>query len=142
MFFEISWSITWGHITREFLFIQQNNCQSSTVLWFILCLKAISYSERFVHFKHSWQRVNRNQLDAQFIILSIFRQPLHVLGVSRPIIKRYNRVYTTIGTYYSSYMTVCCPVWIGIYPLWMTVCCSIWIRNYSLWMTVCCPVWI
>ena len=34
-------------------------------------------------------------------ILSIFRQPLHVSGVSRPIIRRYNRMYTTIGTYYS-----------------------------------------
>jgi len=35
------------------------------------------------------------------IILRIFRQPLHVSGVSRPIIRRYNRMYTTIGTYYS-----------------------------------------
>ena len=34
-------------------------------------------------------------------ILSIFRQPLHVSGVSRPIIRRYNRMYTTVGTYYS-----------------------------------------
>jgi len=33
-------------------------------------------------------------------ILSIFRQPLHVSGVSRPIIRRYNSVYRTIGTYY------------------------------------------
>jgi hypothetical protein len=38
------------------------------------------------------------QLDAQ-LILSIFRQPLHVSGVSRSIIRRYNRMYTTIGTY-------------------------------------------
>jgi hypothetical protein len=44
--------------------------------------------------------VKRNQLDAQFI-LSIFRQPLHVSGVSRPIIRRYNRMYTTFGTSYS-----------------------------------------
>jgi len=42
----------------------------------------------------------KNQLDAQ-LILSIFRQPLHVSGVSRPIIRRYNNMYTTIGTYYS-----------------------------------------
>jgi hypothetical protein len=40
------------------------------------------------------------QLDVQ-IILSIFCQPLHVAGVSRPIIRRYNRMYTTIGTSYS-----------------------------------------
>jgi len=45
-------------------------------------------------------RVKENQIDAQ-IILSIFRQPLHVSGVSRPIISRYNRMYTTVGTYYS-----------------------------------------
>jgi len=44
----------------------------------------------------------KNQLDAQ-LILSIFRQPLHVSGVSRPIIRTYNRMYkyTTVGTYYS-----------------------------------------
>ena len=53
-------------------------------------------------------RVKKKQLDAQRI-LSIFRQPLHVLGLSRPIIRRYNSVYTTIGTYYSFLMTVCCP---------------------------------
>ena len=45
-------------------------------------------------------RVKKNHLDTQ-LILSIFRQPLHVSGLSRPIIRRYNRVYTTIGTYYS-----------------------------------------
>jgi hypothetical protein len=42
----------------------------------------------------------KNQHDAQ-IFLSIFRQPLHVSGVPRPIIRRYNGMYTTIGTYYS-----------------------------------------
>jgi len=31
--------------------------------------------------------VKKNQLDAQ-LILSIFRQPLHVSGASRPIIRR------------------------------------------------------
>jgi len=47
----------------------------------------------------SWNnRVKKNQLNAQ-LILSIFHQPLHVSGVSRPIIRRYNR--TTIATYYS-----------------------------------------
>ena len=44
----------------------------------------------------------KNQLDAQ-LIFSIFRHPVQVSGVSRPIIRRYNRThtYTTIGTYYS-----------------------------------------
>ena len=44
--------------------------------------------------------VKKNQLDAQ-LILCIFRQPLHVSDVSRPIIRRENRMYTAIGTYYS-----------------------------------------
>ena len=44
------------------------------------------------------KRVKKNQLDAQ-LILSIFLQPLHVSGLSRPIIRRYNRMYTTAGTY-------------------------------------------
>ena len=43
-------------------------------------------------------RVKKNQLYAQ-LILSIFRQPLRVSGVSRAIIRRYNRMYITNGTY-------------------------------------------
>jgi len=50
--------------------------------------------------------VKKNQLNAQ-LVLSVFRQPLHVSGVSRPIIRRYNRMYKTIGI---------CPGWIGIQP--------------------------
>ena len=53
-------------------------------------------------------RVIENQLDAQ-IILSIFRQSVHVSGVSRTIIRRYNRMYTAIGTcYYYFYMILLC----------------------------------
>jgi len=44
--------------------------------------------------------VKKNQLDGR-LILGIFPQPLHVSGVSRSIMRRYNRMYTTIGTYYS-----------------------------------------
>ena len=44
--------------------------------------------------------VKKNQLNEQ-LILSIFRQTLPVSGVSSPIIRRYNHMYTTIGTYYS-----------------------------------------
>ena len=44
--------------------------------------------------------VKKNQLDAQ-LIRSIFHQPIHVSDVSRPIIRRYNHMHTTIGTYYS-----------------------------------------
>ena len=44
-------------------------------------------------------RVKKNQLDVQLILsIRVFRQPLHVSGVSRPIIRRYKRMYTTIGT--------------------------------------------
>ena len=55
--------------------------------------------------------VKKNQLDSQ-LILSIFCQPLHVSGVSRPIIRRYNRMCTTIGTYYSFFrwLSVVSPV--------------------------------
>jgi len=52
----------------------------------------------FVDRASRYNRVKKSQLDAQ-LILSIFRQPLHVSSVSRPIITRYNRMYTTIGTY-------------------------------------------
>jgi len=54
----------------------------------------------FVDRASRYNRVKKNQLDAQ-LILSIFRQPLHVTGVSMPIIRRYKRMYTTIGTCYS-----------------------------------------
>ena len=53
--------------------------------------------------------VKKNQPDAQ-LILRIFRQPLHVVGTSMPIIRRYNRMYTTVVTY-----------WIQIQPGQQTV---------------------
>jgi len=58
---------------------------------FILC---------FVDCASEYNRVKKNQLDAQ-LILSIFYQPLHVSGISRPTIRKYNSMYTTTGTYYS-----------------------------------------
>ena len=57
---------------------------------FILC--SVDRASRY-------SSVKKNQLDAQ-LILSLF-QPLHVSGVSRPIIGRYKSMYTTIGIYYS-----------------------------------------
>jgi hypothetical protein len=50
----------------------------------LLCTPPVKY---FCH------RVKKTQLDAQ-LILSIFRQPLHVSDVSRSIIRTYNRMYT------------------------------------------------
>jgi len=45
-------------------------------------------------------RVKKTELDAQ-LILSIFRQPVHVSGISGIIIRMYNRMYATNGTYYA-----------------------------------------
>ena len=79
-------------------------CTKSYNIWgFLRC---------FVDCASRCNHVKKNQHDAQ-LILSLFRQPLHVSGVSRPIIRRYNHMYTTVGTYYSFWMTVCRPGWIG-----------------------------
>jgi hypothetical protein len=65
------------------------------------CLKAAySIASPSSLLKQSCVRVKKKQIDVQ-LILSIFRQPLHVSGVSRSIIRRYNRLCTEIGTYYS-----------------------------------------
>jgi len=53
---------------------------------------------RFIDRASRYNRIKKNQLDAQ-LILSTFRQPLHASGLSR----RYNYMYTTICTYYSRY---------------------------------------
>ena len=55
---------------------------------------------RFFDLASRYNRVKENQLDAQ-LILSIFRQPIHVSGVSMSIVSRYNRMHTRVGTYYS-----------------------------------------
>jgi hypothetical protein len=47
----------------------------------------------------------KKQLDSQ-LILGIFRQPLHISGVSKPIIRRYNRMCTTFGTYSFRWLSV------------------------------------
>jgi hypothetical protein len=60
----------------------------------------LSENENYGDMLIAFLRVKKNQLDAQ-LILSIFPQPLHVSGVSSPIIRGYNRMYTTIGTYFS-----------------------------------------
>jgi hypothetical protein len=52
----------------------------------------------FVNRASRYTRVKKSQTDAQLILI-IFRHLLHVSGVSRLIIRRYNHMYTTIGTY-------------------------------------------
>jgi len=54
--------------------------------------------------------VKRNQVDTQ-LTPSTFRQTLHISGVSRPIIRRYNRMCTTVGTYYS-FLDECLIYWL------------------------------
>jgi hypothetical protein len=61
--------------------------------------------------KSRYNRVKNNQLDAQ-LILSIFRQPLYVSGVCRLIIRRYNRMYTTIGIYCFFFLDDCLLFWL------------------------------
>ena len=67
----------------------------------VTCVNNItSFFLCFVDRAYRYNRVKKHQLDAQ-LVLSIFRQPLHVSVVSRPSFRTYNRMYTTIGTYYS-----------------------------------------
>jgi hypothetical protein len=67
----------------------------------------------FVDRASRYNRVKKNQLDAQ-LILSIFRQPLHVSGVSRPIIRRYNPKYLF-------FLDDCLLSWMDIHPGQQTV---------------------
>jgi len=73
-------------------------------LWFIwqhVELQIIKdYFLRSVDRAYRYNHVKKNQLDAQ-LTLSLFRQPLRVSGISRLIIRRYNHMSTTVGTYYS-----------------------------------------
>jgi len=66
--------------------------------WFLLTTSSIFLY--FIDPASRYNRVKETQPDVQ-LILSIFRERLHVSGLSRPIIRRYNRMYTTIGTFYS-----------------------------------------
>jgi len=83
---------------------QSSRKKSLFAILFYLVHKSLPDNEPFgskhgeLKVKH--YRVKKNQLDAQ-LILSIVRQPLHVSDISRPIIRRYNHMYTSIGTYYS-----------------------------------------
>jgi len=74
---------------------------NETIETLVLSLYALCSILCSVDRASQYNSVKKSQLDAQ-LILSTFRQPVHVSGVSRPIIRRYNRMYTTVGTYYSS----------------------------------------
>ena len=81
----------------------QRNCPKQVEFYsknkFEKLVHLVGFIIRVYHDARSPGRQKKNQLDAQ-LIFSIFHQPLHVSGVSRPIM-RYNRMCTTIGTYYS-----------------------------------------
>jgi len=53
-----------------------------------------AFFKSFVDRASRYNRV-KNQIDAQ-LILSIFNKPVHVSGVSRPVIRRYKRMDTTM----------------------------------------------
>jgi len=83
---EIGWEgVKWIHLSQE---RGQIDGFVNTIRNFLL----------FADRPSRYNRVKKNQLDAQ---LNIFRQPVDVSDVSRPIIRRYNRMYTTVGTYCS-----------------------------------------
>jgi len=77
----------------------EHTLSSHMILHSYLNLSAMGISHQISVSNCNLFCVKKNQLAAQ-LILSIFRQPLHVSGVSRPIIRRYNCMYTTTGTYY------------------------------------------
>ena len=71
---------------------------------FALLVRALSITSLHIHTTKCTSRVEKTQLDAQ-LIFSIFRQPLHVSGVPRPITRRYNRMHT-ICTYHSFFFPI------------------------------------
>jgi len=89
-----SWTLTMGLI----------GCiETSVRIYHYRLLPAILGSrpgQRYAQRVGKFTLVKKIQPDAQLVFIT-FRQPLHVSGVSKPIIRRYNRVYTAIGTYCS-----------------------------------------
>jgi len=82
----------------------------------------------FVDSASGYNRVKKNQLDAQ-LILRIFRQPLKISDVSRLIIRRYNRLLSWLDNQdnrQSSKKNNKCQ-------LLYTYCCTSW------WWTWICP---
>jgi hypothetical protein len=79
-----------------FLLVTSSYEYLSSLLAKVLIIRKFHFVDR----ASRYNRVKKTQLDAQ-LFLSIFRQPLHVSAVSRPIIRRYKPMYTTTGTYYS-----------------------------------------
>jgi hypothetical protein len=62
-------------------------------------MRSGNFNAYFVDCASRYNCLKINQLDAQLIIS--IRQPLHVWGISLPIIRKYNRMQTTVGAYYS-----------------------------------------
>ena len=100
-------------ILRWSIRIFRSECSPTWLHYFYVNLLQIKVSWKYGHKKHRSvtkfpvNHGKKNQLDAQ-LILSLFRQTLHVSGISGPIIRRYNRMCTTIGTYYF-FLDDCCP---------------------------------
>jgi len=119
--------------------IGENEWEKLCIL--LVIVTSVCHDARFTECKvFPLRRVSKTQLDAQHI-LSIYRQPLHVSCVSRPIIRRYNRMYTTVGTCYYFQKAVCCPVWIGGWRnILRIICAPSWVfftrlYRYAAWST-------
>jgi hypothetical protein len=95
-FLEPSGPLQASNGTASFVLNRENfynfNIRRITIKSFLNVLCFVDHASRC-------NRVKKNQLDAQLIV-SMFRQPVP-LPLFRPIISRYNRMYTTIGTCYS-----------------------------------------
>jgi len=100
------WSLKYFHFNSYSEFYDFLYSPTFTLIFYIPVMYTFQADTNYRHPGHictCWNYplgcCTENQLDAQ-IILSIFHELLHVLGVSRTINRRYNRMFTTIGTYY------------------------------------------
>ena len=98
---QLYWVPTWHICLRPdmdnwFTTINQRNAQTNSLnIYVTISHLTFPHVLCLVDSASRYNCVKKNQLDAQ-LILSIFRQPLHVSCVSTPIIKRYNRMYTKL----------------------------------------------
>jgi hypothetical protein len=105
-------------LREEGRFVRQMTVTASDIgLWnwksnLVVCearglLSAVQLPCNPLHFTFCWPasryiQWRKHQLDAQFIFSIVRQTPLHVSGLSIPINRRYNRIYTTFGIYYCS----------------------------------------
>ena len=113
---------TWRDVLSQ-VFCRQSNglnnylCKRYHVISLVIFVYIMKESfSSFFDRSSRYNRVKKNQLDAQ-LVLGIFRQPVHVSGLSRSIIRRYNRMYTTFGTYSFSMKNKLCIKLVFLYTI-------------------------